>query len=522
MLGLGKNPNEVWGRVVITLNDFGGIVHVDFGLSSSFEAGFARGVIRKVTAVKMENFRFTPQYKRSRGKWDGCINLFKHDSFPAGMKGRVTYALKSNDIPYKVIRRWKSPFQEHFDLSLAGIELREYQRQDIITAIRERRMTIKIATGGGKTEIACGIIKNVLPDVKVLIVVGKLSLLTQMYDRIKERIPNVSIGKYYQDEKDIDSNVVVSTIQSLYPKLNDDEVKKWLASVRVFIGDEIHSLPSKTWTAVAAAVHAPCRYGFSATPNQDGFGGTMLKAYIGPIKILRSIAELSDAGYLYTPRVVFLPFVHGNGHCVIDYKKSYKMAIADNDERNILIVNSIKKLCGKGMKILVFAWYNRSHCRSLENLLLDAGLRVKRVHGKSSIYERQKIISDLELGILEVVVADSVWSEGVDLPFLDVVFNAGALKSARRIIQIAGRVTRISEGKKLAVYVDIFDECNHSLFGITKFGGHLLPYKKKGHYLTWHSWERLSHCVEEGFKLSKRTEKLLRLERRRFIPSKTL
>lgn len=103
------------------------------------------------------------------------------------------------------------------------MKLRSYQTDavnEIWAALRTGKTAISvISTGGGKTVVMLEIIRKAIaqkPDIKIVFLVQKNNLLYQTVNRINTFLPDKSVSIFNGDEKDLDGQIVVGTIQSLY------------------------------------------------------------------------------------------------------------------------------------------------------------------------------------------------------------------------------------------------------------------------------------------------------------------
>jgi DNA repair protein RadD len=77
------------------------------------------------------------------------------------------------------------------------------------------------------------------------------------------------------------------------------------------------------------------------------------------------------------------------------------------------------------------------------------------VHAKTPIKERNKAIEDFKLGRIKVMCNVSVLTTGFDYPELTHIIMGYPTNSLSLYYQIIGRVTRISEGKEKAFFIDL-------------------------------------------------------------------
>jgi excinuclease ABC subunit B len=102
-------------------------------------------------------------------------------------------------------------------------------------------------------------------------------------------------------------------------------------------------------------------------------------------------------------------------------------------------------------KILVTTLTKRM-AEDLSEYLSKAGVRTRYMHSEVSTIERTKIIRDFRTDVFDVLVGINLLREGLDLPQVSLVaiFDAdkmGFLRSARSLIQTAGRAARHVKGK---------------------------------------------------------------------------
>lgn len=111
-----------------------------------------------------------------------------------------------------------------------------------------------------------------------------------------------------------------------------------------------------------------------------------------------------------------------------------------------------------GEKILVTT-LTKKMAEDLTEYLTDAGVKVKYLHSEVESIKRSKLIRELRLGEFDVLVGINLLREGLDLPEVSLVAildsdKTGFLRSARSLIQTAGRAARNIKGKVI-FYADI-------------------------------------------------------------------
>ncbi|MDN5354852.1 MAG: excinuclease subunit [Candidatus Cloacimonadota bacterium] len=105
----------------------------------------------------------------------------------------------------------------------------------------------------------------------------------------------------------------------------------------------------------------------------------------------------------------------------------------------------------KKQKVLVTT-LTKKMAEDLSEYLSKAGIRAKYMHSEIDTIERSQIIRELRLGKFDVLVGINLLREGLDIPEVALVAildadKVGFLRSARSLIQTAGRAARNVEGK---------------------------------------------------------------------------
>ncbi|QPI18362.1 DNA helicase [Enterococcus phage EFGrNG] len=203
--------------------------------------GSLRSTIHKVMheelGVKADGYQFSPAYKS--GYWDGIIDFYNkdNDTFPTGLVpkveeilGRLQTAMGSRGymFQFEIIDDRPDKFMEveemDSEIKLNGdngeiITLRDYQYDSVKSIIEKQTGIINVATNGGKTEIASGLIQQILPALesgeRIAFFTNSSSIFTQSIDRIEKRL-GIKVGAFGAGKKDIQqvTFVMIPTITS--------------------------------------------------------------------------------------------------------------------------------------------------------------------------------------------------------------------------------------------------------------------------------------------------------------------
>ena len=115
--------------------------------------------------------------------------------------------------------------------------------------------------------------------------------------------------------------------------------------------------------------------------------------------------------------------------------------LANDDERNEMIVNRIIDLVEKRKKVLLFAC-SVDHCDKIKNILMSQEIESAVITGKTGRGRRWKYIVDFKNGDLKVLINFGVLTTGFDDPKIDVIFIARPTMSSVLYGQMIGRGIR--------------------------------------------------------------------------------
>ena len=368
----------------------------------------------------------------------------------------------------------------------SSVPLRDYQQAALRGAIRNHsagtwwpRGILHIPTGGGKTEIAVAIVQTVPAATAFL--VNQVSLIDQTVNRFKQYgfNPGVLAGqKIYAGHPMI---MMVQTVGR-----NIEKYQHLLDTIQQVIVDEAHLVlsgnsadGSQGVKIMNAMPNAFFRWGLSATPlDRDEFSGLMLRSCVGEIVAHVPVGELIADGFLVTPKIHMIPFLHSKT-LPDKWPDCYVAGIVMNPARNKLLIDAAVKA---KPPILVLC-IRVAHAQMLARSLTAAGLKTSLLSEESSADDRGFAIQELRAGRLDAIVATTIFDQGVDIPELRTLILAGGGKAKARAIQRLGRSLRPAAGKNEALIIDVFDRV-HTI-------------------LRRHSNQRAKAWQEQGFEISK-------------------
>lgn len=424
--------------------------------------------IKFATSYAIPGAHFSKAFQR--GFWNGRRDLFetKNQTFPTGLLSKVRALLVQNGLPHSIkdLRVRPKPTLA-VELS-PSVQLRPYQVEAVASCPKKQRGVIKIATGGGKSLVASGIIANL--KVPTVILVHKRDLLWQLVETLESTL-GVPIGKIGAGKVEIHpiSVCMIQTAARLFdPKVKVDkeeleelddpeEVQDYLKQVSCVIADEAHHLASVQYeTVLSNCPSAFYRFGLSATPFRADQADLLIESHTAPKFVDISASYLIENGYLAQPTIYMYQFKHKRQPTDLSYAELYTSEVVNNTGRNTLIVELAQAAVNQGKTALV-SITRVEHGHILEGLLKQTEPSTIFAHGQMDSLDRKEILKELNLGKRKIVISTTVFGEGVDVPNLAVLINAKAAESSVDSLQLAGRVLRITPTKNTATIIDIAD-----------------------------------------------------------------
>ena len=134
------------------------------------------------------------------------------------------------------------------------------------------------------------------------------------------------------------------------------------------------------------------------------------------------------------------------------------------------LIKEIRIRVEKHERILVTTLTKRM-AEDLSDYLARLNIRVRYLHSEVAAIERTEILRDLRLAEFDVLVGINLLREGLDLPEVSLVAildadKEGFLRSARSLMQTAGRAARNVEGEVI-LYADKMTDSMKSMIGET-------------------------------------------------------
>ena len=428
-------------------------------------------VVRDATSYYAEGFQFTDAYRRR--KWDGKKHFFDqlHSTMPSGLVPLVVEKLKEYDAEGKVrvldetLANCPAIGNKGFDLE--GIEFGvgkfDYQLAAANAMVQGRRGVLKIATNGGKTEVAIAVTRHLA--LRTLFLVEKLGLLYQTQKRFAKRlgVPLESIGFVGDSKCSLGPWVTVATPTSLANRLEQPEIAAWLPGVQVLFADECHHVAADTFYDVVSRIPAYFRFGLSGTPldRQDG-ADLRLLAQTGPVLYSVPNKLLVERGISVPPEVEMMkvetPMLPAKG---MIWREVEKLGVIENVSLNNRVADKAVEHAKLGKQVLILVEKIKQGTNIQTYITgLAPRLSVLYLTGKEKGEDREKLLGEFMSGKYRVIIATPILDEGVDVPNIDVLILAAGGKAKIKLLQRVGRGLRLGVDKTRLLVIDFANFCH--------------------------------------------------------------
>ena len=401
----------------------------------------------------------------------------------------------------------------------------DYQAKIVFKTLRELeypnvRLLIQMPTGTGKTRTAMEIMAHYLNRKKgqqIVWLTDSSELLTQAADAFKKNW--IHVGKYPIEIYRVWGNGKIpkiknedSVIFAGYDKINNLLKKSTtILNPNLVILDEAHRILAPTYKHALDTIRANGSdtqiIGLTATPGRgldENQNNLLVKTFhyrnIGIVlddpKSIESYEDniveyLEDAGVL--SKAIPEPLETDLEYDVSDeewrklsalyidenneYTSEFLKKMANDNRRNILIIEKLKEYAKKDKKILYFS-VDLEQSVLVFAALLKLGINVVHISGKTDKEFRNQVIEKFKnSNEIQVICNYNIFSTGFDVPQLDVVFIGRPVNSPVLFNQIVGRGTRgkIMGGEETFILVQVIDK-------ITAGDNDFDPYR---HYAFW-------------------------------------
>lgn len=307
-------------------------------------------------------------------------------------------------------------------------------------------------TGSGKTVIFSHIAATSSARGKrVLILVHRIELLRQTANALRKAgiNPGLVNPKYRPSYRE---PVQVAMVQSMVKRMHF-----FPKGFDLIITDECHHAVSKTYRDILDNWPSAYQLGVTATPIRgDGKGlGVVAGGVFDDIVLGPSVSELIEGGYLVRP-VIYAPKerldLSGVKVRMGDYDKHQLEVTMDKPSITGSAVEHYKRTLD-GLPAVAFC-VSVKHAQHVAAEFQAAGYRAYAVDGNMEDDDRDRILTGLGNGQVQIVTSCDIISEGTDIPAIAGAILLRPTQSTGLYIQQVGRALRKFDGKTQAIILD--------------------------------------------------------------------
>lgn len=363
---------------------------------------------------------------------------------PIGFKYELEEILKKYKALYKIYDKRKLEnfyfSDEEIKNNLHYLKLYDYQIDAVKKCLKEKSGIVRSPTGSGKTEIIlslCNLMKK-----KTLILFARVDLAHQTLRRVKQA--GLDAGIVQGNNLDENHQIVMATVQSSHKIRNKYEM---------VIVDEVHRAAAGQYQDVLNASMFTYRFGFSATPwVKDKYKNAKVKSFIGDEIIEVHPKKLIQENRIAKPKIHIWPIDRPRGIKNYKWMGAENKGIVNNSYRNKVI----SKLCEIDNSQILILVKKIDQGNELEKLINNSYF----LYGDKKQEERRSVVKRFESGENFVLIASTIFDEGIDIKNVSHVIIAGGGSSFIKALQRVGRGTRITETKKEVDIYDFWDDIN--------------------------------------------------------------
>lgn len=390
---------------------------------------------------------------------------------------KVTYDIKSPLVNTKTV------LEKVNENLLPNIILREQQVEAIRRSLILKRTIIQLPTGGGKSEVMCGIIEALrqvlgyIPTTLLLEPTDKLK--KEMIERFNKY--NIDAVDYNKKREILENKINVSHPASLNNDLSKDN--NILNKVKVYLCDETHHSQSVSYNATAINVpNSEYMIGVSASAvGQDHVNSKNIQDYtveelkaismMGLVSYNVTAKEMIEAGKLSEPVLLVVNSLanekipknkQSDWHTIskvrlqsdtrIGYIAKCASYFSKEKRKSLILINN-KEWAYRICKEIYNCGYGEE-CR----LSFGGQIFLKYDSTTDEFVKDKETFEKFHTGEVSILIGTQHLVEGVDIPSLDCVILPAVGKSERIQIQSCGRALRLTKNGNMAYIIDFSDE----------------------------------------------------------------
>ncbi|MDR1165724.1 MAG: DEAD/DEAH box helicase [Deltaproteobacteria bacterium] len=352
--------------------------------------------------------------------------------------------------------------------------LRPYQ-EDCVVALLEalqnkRRVLLEMATGGGKTIIFSALAKHYMetyPKMSVGILAHRTELVLQARDKLQKVWPSaygrIGIACASLQKVNTEYPIIIGTVQTLATRTVARDIHLLIVDEAHHIGKLTDVGPSQYQIVIEKLLlkYPTMRVlGVTATPFRlnTGYIYGHENDFFSDVDYRITMNDLVEEGWLVPIRAKEAARIDDELQSIKTTEGEYHQGqLSELMSKKVHIqsaVNAYKEFGESRRNVLVFA-VTIEHAEVLTDAFNRAGYEARVVHSKLDKGARTRTLNSFAEGKFDILVNVGVLTEGWDSPRVDLILMARPTLSPGLFVQMVGRGTRIREGKKDVLVLDL-------------------------------------------------------------------
>lgn len=380
------------------------------------------------------------------------VCLFRNNTFPTGLLNIAIAALQALNTQFELVDLRQSPGETAIlRWNNPPWEPRYYQKEMIKLGLEAGRGVFEAAVGSGKSLVMANLIKSI--SCNSLVVVPSRGLSGQLYRDFSEWFGsgNVELLDAQKIRKlKRPKAISIVTVQSLGSLVKSGEFADFAKHIDALYVDEVHHAGASTYTNLLKDMeHVYYRFGFSGTFLRNDNKTLEMWSFLSNVLYEYPAHRAIEEGYL-TPVQVYMHSMKGIPH--IKYQTEYDNNYCANPQLLSKVTDIVTNYPDSQMLILV---NKKDKCGLvIHEYLNSVGIDNSYISGDNSKDEINDTIRNFNEKGIRVLIGSSVIGEGIDVRSTDHLIMCQGGKSEITMVQAAGRVLRLYEGKTKAFIHD--------------------------------------------------------------------
>ncbi|MFF0094519.1 DUF3427 domain-containing protein [Streptomyces canus] len=360
-------------------------------------------------------------------------------------------------------------------ISLSGLEVRPYPHQaDMLERLRVEREVrghhhnlLVAATGTGKTVMAALDYRNLHKQwggkqhPRLLFVAHRKEILKQSLRKYREVLDDASFGEpLFSGELPRDWQHVFASVQSLTDQRLDQFAPEHFD---IIVVDEFHHATATTYRRVLSHFKPKQLLGLTATPERADGLNVQDEFFEGRIAAEMRLWEALDNDllcpfhYFGVPDGTDLTRLNWRSG-TYDQSQLGDLFSADHARARIVIKQLRDKVSDPtSMRALGFC-VTRKHAHFMAKCFQEAGYKAAALDSASKPEDRDRILSELKTGEVQVIFSVDLFNEGLDIPDVDTLLLLRPTNSATVFLQQLGRGLRRTPDKPVLTVLDFIGQ----------------------------------------------------------------